>query len=516
MILRSADPKSPLIHKVYTQGDYVYIESPEKDDILYKIVKSFKYTWDWRAKRWGKIVGELSGPLPDRAAEIATKMIAAGLVVDIQDSIIHLVENQSYLPERKKWIVSGHGEFEGWLRVYWKYPEDLYDRAMSLDGARYDSQYKGVCVPPECYRMVEDFADYHECQIHPVAQSIIQQAKQAELNQVIVNLKSLPESKPQKKEALIPNQSGVSPEFLDYRYNEFGITTTTSLYDYQQAATNKMMPSRVGALFMEMGTGKTRVTIELIKKRQHRISNVIWLTPVSLKQTVYEEILKHTTITKSEIYIFDDKTATDIIPDAMIYIVGIESVAGSDRVALSLYSIAASHSFIIVDESTYIKNHKALRTKRIVDIAKDSVYRLILTGTPMSNGVQDLFAQMEFLSPSILGYSSFYSFAANHLEYSRDYPGLVIRAHNVDYLTSKIQPYTYQVTKDECLDLPDKIYDSRYFRLTQSQREVYELAVNEILSSVDEIDSYTIFQLFTALQQIVSGFWNYNGTVNEV
>jgi len=133
-----------------------------------------------------------------------------------------------------------------------------------------------------------------------------------------------------------------------------------------------------------------------------------------------------------------------------------------------------------------------------------------MTGTPISQGIVDLYSQMRFLSPKILGYISFYSFAHNHLEYSEKYPGLIVRSHNEEYIAEKIKPYTYQVTKKECLDLPKKIYKTYYFKMEQNQWELYEIAKNEILLDIDydKFESYTIFRLFTALQQITSGFWN--------
>ena len=90
---------------------------------------------------------------------------------------------------------------------------------------------------------------------------------------------------------------------------------------------------------------------------------------------------------------------------------------------------------------------------------------------------------------------------------------MIVRAHNTKYLASKIQPYIYQVTKEECLDLPKKVYDSRYFEMTEEQSSLYQQAKEHILLDIeyDNWDSYIIFQLFTALQQVVSGFWNNSG-----
>ena len=290
----------------------------------------------------------------------------------------------------------------------------------------------------------------------------------------------------------------------------------TELMLHQMDAVSKMIRSRIGGLFAEMGTGKTRTAIELVQRRQARISNVVWFCPVSLKETINYEIRKHTDC--ESIYIFDDKTNERNIPCALWYIIGIESMSSSARVILTVDKLIDSRSFVIVDESSYIKGHRASRTKWITDLSKRALYRLILTGTPISQGVVDLYAQMRFLSPKILGYHSFYSFAANHLEYSEKFPDMIVRSHNTDYLAAKIKPYVYQVTKDECLDLPTKIYKRRYFEMTSWQQELYAAIKNEFLETISDEDfsSIDIFKLFTELQQIVCGFVRHKGKMDEL
>ena len=289
------------------------------------------------------------------------------------------------------------------------------------------------------------------------------------------------------------------------------MNTTTALLDHQHAPVRKLLPLRVGALFMEMGTGKTRVVIELTAQRQARISNVVYFCPVSLKETVRQELMRHTDLTDADIFVFDDRTSARRLPAAFWYIIGIESMSSSNRVVLAANAVIDERSMVVVDESGYIKGHKAARTQRITRLAERARYRLVMTGTPLSQGVVDLYAQLRFLSWRILGYKSFYSFARNHLEYSEKYPGMIVAAHNTGYLASKIQPYSYQVTKAECMTLPAKTYATRWYDMTDRQRAVYEQAKQEILMSLelgDELDSYVIFRLFTALQQITCGFWN--------
>lgn len=294
--------------------------------------------------------------------------------------------------------------------------------------------------------------------------------------------------------------------------------TTTALMPHQVPAVAKMLPSRVGALFMDMGTGKGRTTIEIAKIRQQKYDRLFWFCPVSLKETIYQEWRKHTNLPAHLIKVWDDKVSNENLPEqALVHIVGIESMSSSARVVLAYKAMVTAQSFVIVDESSYIKGHRSLRTERITAMSEIARYRLVLTGTPFTQGVVDLFAQMRFLSNKILGYGSFYSFAANHLEYEikkddmgrKVQTGRIIRVHNTEYLAAKIAPYVYQVSKDECLDLPDKLYETRYFSMSDEQWQRYVQAKNEILLELDYDDwtSIAIFHLFSALQSIICGFW---------
>lgn len=296
--------------------------------------------------------------------------------------------------------------------------------------------------------------------------------------------------------------------------NNLAIELTTPLMSHQVDAVNKMLPSRVGGLFMEMGTGKSRVAIELIAKRQHKIDKVVYFCPVSLKETVVQEIIKHTNCKQSDICVFNSRSNAQNIAGYFWYIVGTESISSSTRVFFAVNSLITDKSFVIVDESSYIKGFFSNRSKRIIQLSEKARYRLVMTGTPMSQGVVDLFSQFYFLSPKILGYNSFYSFAANHLEYSEKYPGLIVESHNLAFLAKKISPYTYQVTKDECLDLPDKIYETRTFYMTEMQRSWYKAVKEDFLYQMewlleqDHFRSIYIFRLFSALQQVACGFYN--------
>lgn len=262
----------------------------------------------------------------------------------------------------------------------------------------------------------------------------------------------------------------------------------TELYEHQKKAVEKLRYLKVGALYMDMGTGKTRTALEFIALRYNasKIDNVLWLCPCSIKDDIRQDIKEHA-------------DGADFI-----HIYGIESLSQSDRLYLKLLNMVANtKTMLIVDESNLVKNHFAKRTRRIQHIGQHCPYRMILNGTPISKNQADLFAQWYILDKRILGYNSFWSFAANHLEY--DEYGKVRRCLNVDYLVKKISPYSYIIKKDECLTLPPKIYETAYFRLTDFQEWHYNEVKSNLLDQINEFDSTTIYRLFTALQQVVSG-----------
>lgn len=276
----------------------------------------------------------------------------------------------------------------------------------------------------------------------------------------------------------------------------------TRLYEYQSKAVDKLSKLKVGALYMEQGTGKTRTALEIIKNKMSKgkVEVVLWLCPCSVKNNLKEDIIKHT---------------GELPTENNIIIRGIESLSSSDRLYLQLLELVKIYKvYLIVDESNLVKNKLAIRTERIIEISSFCKYKMILNGTPISKNEADLFAQWYILDWRILGYKSFYSFAANHLEYKTvKLPSgreittdQIIRVLNVDYLTEKIAPYMYQIKKDEVLkDLKPKKYHMRYFCLDDLQEDEYYETKELFLFNVVDWRSETIFKLFSALQHITSG-----------
>lgn len=199
---------------------------------------------------------------------------------------------------------------------------------------------------------------------------------------------------------------------------------------------------KVGALFMDAGTGKTRVACELVNSVAD-IDLVIWIGPL---RTIRPK--------EGVSSIVDEVNKWGGFKADVIY-VGIESIQASDRIYLETRKkITDAHKpFIVVDESLKIKNADAKRTKRLLDIGQIVEYKLILNGTPLSKNLLDMWSQMEFLSPKILRmsliqfkntfckYTSITRSLGGHKEYTKEF---ITGYENIDYLYSLIRHYVYE------------------------------------------------------------------------
>ena len=260
--------------------------------------------------------------------------------------------------------------------------------------------------------------------------------------------------------------------------------TKTPLLEHQRQAVEKLMPIRVGALYMEMGTGKTRTALEMIARRLDagKIDRALWLCPCSVRQNLRDDLAKHADGAMAKIAIY-----------------GIESLSGSERLyEMLMRYVSAGSTMIVVDESNLVK---------VLKLAEKCRYRLILNGTPISRNEADLYAQWYILDWRILGYRSFWSFAQNHLEYDPVIPGKVRRTLHTDYLVEKIAPYTFQVKKEDCFKLPGKTYRMAGMFMTDAQEDHYATVTNALIEKLDEQKPETVYRMFAAAQAVISGMW---------
>lgn len=264
---------------------------------------------------------------------------------------------------------------------------------------------------------------------------------------------------------------------------------TMDLTAGQRTAIDKLREWKVGALFMEPGTGKTRVALSLVNSTE--CTGVYWLGPLRTLDSVKAEA---------------DKWGGFRAP---VTYRGVESIGASERIYLELYEHIKSEPspFIVVDESLKIKNARAKRTRRILELGKLAELKLILNGTPVSRNLLDMWSQMEFLSPRILGMSltrfkyTFCKMTAITYRYGyytrrREY---ITGMENVDYLYSLIRGYIYEC--DLHLNVAQR-WHTEYCTISDGSKEKYYAVKEKYLrdQAFDWRDSGLFFAMTTEMQ----------------
>ena len=292
----------------------------------------------------------------------------------------------------------------------------------------------------------------------------------------------------------------------------------TKPYEHQREALIRGADKKEYAYFMEMGTGKTKVTLDNVAYLylQKKINVVIVVAPNSVYQNWKNEIDIHCPC-DTTIYIHKVDKKFEVKEDKLnFFLINVEAFSHSSGVKAVENIISKYHSSMcmVIDEATSIKNRSAKRTKNICKVSQPSLYKRILTGSPITKSPLDLYSQCEFLRPGILGFNNYYVFRARYSVMKQIQVGanknLMIPLYytNLSELEEKIKAFSYRVRKDECLDLPPKVYEKREVKLSQQQKIAYgELKENCRVIIQDEMASYNNkLTEIIKLQQACNGF----------
>ena len=268
----------------------------------------------------------------------------------------------------------------------------------------------------------------------------------------------------------------------------------TKPYGHQLDALEASWDKENFAYFMEMGTGKSKVLLDnaAILYDKGLINGLLLIAPKGVYKNWYDsEIPTHLPdhiAKKVVLWKTSDKSKKqqDILntlfkseTDLHVLIMNVEAFSSGNGTQFAKKFLSCHKSMIAIDESTTIKTPTSNRTKNILSLRKDCKYRRILTGSPVTKSPLDLFSQCKFLHEELLGFQSYYSFRQRYAHMvSRNFGGrqvqIVASYKRLDELTDSLQKFSYRVLKEDCLDLPDKIYIKRNVELTDEQNKNYK------------------------------------------
>jgi SNF2 family DNA or RNA helicase len=312
----------------------------------------------------------------------------------------------------------------------------------------------------------------------------------------------------------------------------------TKPYAHQLTALEKSWDKTEYGYFMEMGTGKSKVLVDNMAMLydKGRINGAVIVAPKGVYRNWFsQEIPNHlashiqpkmvlwtalTSKTKDKEY----QTLFETGHDLHILIINVEALSTKKGLDFAAKFMRCHKTMLAIDESTTIKNPSAKRTKSILALGKEATYRRILTGSPVTKSPLDLYTQCGFLNSYLLGYDSFYAFRnryANMID--RNFGGrrvqLIGSYKRLDELADKLKGFSYRVLKDDCLDLPDKVYIRREVDLTDEQSKAYSTMKSAALAQLKgkmATAPHVLTQMMR-LHQITCGHLrNDDGTITEI
>jgi len=312
----------------------------------------------------------------------------------------------------------------------------------------------------------------------------------------------------------------------------------TKPYKHQLTALEKSWNRETYAYFMEMGTGKTKVLIDnaAMLYDKGKIDGLLIVAPKGVVGTWYGQelpthlpthienvsVLWQPNITKKQQEklesLFEAETLFHIL------IMNVEALSTTKGTEFASKFLNSHKALMVVDESTTIKNPKAQRTKNIVRLSAEAKYRRIMTGSPVTKNPLDLFSQCYFLDPFHLEHESYYSFRSRYAIMKTAHISgrsiqLVSGFKNLGELSEKLQPFSYRVLKEDCLDLPDKIYIKRQITLSPDQKKLYEQMRKEALAVLNgkQVTTVNALTQLMRLHQITCGhFTADDGTTQRI
>jgi len=309
------------------------------------------------------------------------------------------------------------------------------------------------------------------------------------------------------------------------------------LKEHQLECNRRSEDKAAFALFMEQGTGKTgTIIVEACRLFARGDINAL---AVIAPNGVHDNWIKELPLFATQPYVAAAwratpnkankeailKTFTSSNDVLKVFTVNVEALSRGRGITALRKFLTENKVLLAVDESTRIKNPSAKRTQTVIDLGTIADYRRIATGTPITNSPLDIFAPMQFLDPAIVGCKNYFMFKARYaIEQHIKLPPTkcprtgrmvarefkkVVGHKNIDRLMERIRPHVYMVKKEDCLDLPDKIYQERIIPLGKEQQSLYSTLRDKLISEY-EGEEQTVNNALTKmmrLQQVGGGFF---------
>lgn len=346
------------------------------------------------------------------------------------------------------------------------------------------------------------------------------------------------------------------------------VSNWNTLFNHQKMAIERFKDESAIALFFDPGTGKTLTSLSIAeyKYKTGQIDSLLVIAPNKVhKQWATEEVPKWMSQVPTIVQWRKNKKLFWVDGRLNIVCTNIDQFSTKTRYLEYVEWANAHKTMIIVDEATRIKNPKAVRTQRLLYEFNNVVYRgrsilksepktvarIILTGTPVTNGPFDVWSMFEFLEPGYFGLN-YYAFQNKYgMFHSIDVNGRKIRIlineeswtaihncdnyeaaaalfgvtystyelirsqetyegpfRNVDEIRTRMLDKAMWVDIRQCVDMPKQVYNRKLLDMSPEQQRVYREMENTLIATYKDKETTANSKIvaYIRLQQIASGF----------
>lgn len=283
------------------------------------------------------------------------------------------------------------------------------------------------------------------------------------------------------------------PPRIEYKLSPF-------LRGYQKDIVNDALNAGCYGIFAETGTGKTVISLEIAS----HFKKTLVLCPLSVIETAWIDDCKKFYPQMKIINCWSNTSdgRFDLLDEeADIYVMNYESYK-----IVRNKIMKSNFDCMIVDESSCMKNMKSQITSMILGMINVIPHRFVLSGTPAPNRFDEFFPQMKFVNPDIFGNNK-YGFLQTYSHQSMKDPHVWYQTdEDKEKFNARLTEQAVFLKKEDCVDLPEKVFQVRRFEMASEQRQHYNELLNDIKSHINEWSKFEFTAKLMKLREITSGF----------
>lgn len=272
------------------------------------------------------------------------------------------------------------------------------------------------------------------------------------------------------------------------------------LRKYQKEICNKALNSGSYGIFADTGTGKTVMALELA----NHFKKTIILCPLSVIETAWVDDCKKFYPNLRIVNVWGNSKEYRLKmlhQDADVYVMNYESFK-----IIRNEIKKCNFDCIVVDESSVMKNMSSQITSVLLDVANIIPHRFVLSGCPTPNHNSEIFPQMKFVEPELFG-ANYYGFLAKYFHQDMSNPHYWYQTDDdKERYYARLSQNSVFLKKEDCVDLPEKVFEVRRFDMAKNQRQYYDDIVNDIKDHINQWSKFEFTAKLMKLREVTSGF----------